>query len=215
MVNKWISVKKRLPKEKGYYIVCAVPISLIVSRPQERFFDPNEKNILWMKYVTHWTPIPKLPNWLPSAKIISDLIIFTTGIVTIWDYPKPDWVNCWYKPASSSRNNNGGFNHWCPIFIYGKIKFDVDTINLHAIANSYGPDIGHPSPKPIKLFQWLLEKSTKISNVVFDPFLGSGTTAVACEKLNRRWIGCEISEKYCEIAKERILRESQQIKMNI
>jgi DNA modification methylase len=37
-----------------------------------------------------------------------------------------------------------------------------------------------------------------------DLFLGSGTTAVACEKLNRRWIGIEIEEKYCEIAKKRI-----------
>jgi DNA modification methylase len=48
---------------------------------------------------------------------------------------------------------------------------------------------------------------------VVDPFLGSGTTAIACEQLNRRWIGIEISEKYCEIAAKRIERERQQLKL--
>lgn len=48
-------------------------------------------------------------------------------------------------------------------------------------------------------------------DLVLDPFLGSGTTAVACERLNRRWIGIEISEEYCKIAKERILKESSRL----
>ena len=42
------------------------------------------------------------------------------------------------------------------------------------------------------------------NDIVLDPFIGSGTTAVAAERLNRRWIGIEISEEYCEIAKRRI-----------
>jgi DNA modification methylase len=39
---------------------------------------------------------------------------------------------------------------------------------------------------------------------VLDPFLGSGTTAVACEKLRRRWIGIEIEKEFCEVAKKRL-----------
>jgi site-specific DNA-methyltransferase (adenine-specific) len=40
--------------------------------------------------------------------------------------------------------------------------------------------------------------------VIYDPFMGSGTTAIACEKLNRKWIGTEISKKYFDIAEKRI-----------
>ena len=47
--------------------------------------------------------------------------------------------------------------------------------------------------------------------LVLDPFLGSGTTAVACERLNRRWIGIEINEEFCKIAKERIMKESNRL----
>ncbi len=53
------------------------------------------------------------------------------------------------------------------------------------------------------------------SEKVLDPFFGSGTTAVACEKLGRRWIGIEISEKYCKIAAERIDMEARQLKLNL
>ena len=48
-------------------------------------------------------------------------------------------------------------------------------------------------------------KYTQPNDLVLDPFVGSGTTVVACEKLNRRWIGIELNEEYCEIAKQRIL----------
>jgi DNA modification methylase len=62
----------------------------------------------------------------------------------------------------------------------------------------------HPTQKPLKLFKWCLKHYSKENDLILDPFLGSGTTAVACEDLNRRWIGCEISEKYCELASKRI-----------
>ncbi|GAG11036.1 unnamed protein product, partial [marine sediment metagenome] len=70
----------------------------------------------------------------------------------------------------------------------------------------------HPTQKPVPLMMWCIKKS-KTTDTVLDPFLGSGTTAVACERLNRKWIGIEISEDYCQIAKERIERERQQLKL--
>jgi len=69
----------------------------------------------------------------------------------------------------------------------------------------------HPTQKPFQLILRILLKNK--SKVVLDPFLGSGTTAVACERLNRRWIGIEISEEYCEIAKQRIINETRQLKL--
>lgn len=71
----------------------------------------------------------------------------------------------------------------------------------------------HPTQKPVSLFMMILKDYLLASGNVFDPFLGSGTTAIACERLNRRWIGIEISEEYCEIAAKRIERETQQMKL--
>ena len=62
----------------------------------------------------------------------------------------------------------------------------------------------HPSEKPIKLMKILIKNSTNEQDKVLDPFMGSGTTGVACKELNRNFIGIELDEKYFNIAKERI-----------
>ena len=53
----------------------------------------------------------------------------------------------------------------------------------------------------------------KASKRILKGSIGSGTTAIACERLNRKWIGIEISEEYCEIAKQRIINETRQRKL--
>lgn len=62
----------------------------------------------------------------------------------------------------------------------------------------------HPSEKPIKLMKILIKNSTNEQDKVLDPFMGSGTTGVACKELNRNFIGIELDENYFNIAKERI-----------
>jgi len=54
---------------------------------------------------------------------------------------------------------------------------------------------------------FIIKNFSKQLDIIIDPFFGLGTTAIACERLNRRWIGIEISEEYCEIAKLRIQKE--------
>ena len=63
---------------------------------------------------------------------------------------------------------------------------------------------GHPNQKALEVFKWCVNEFSNENDIIMDPFAGSGTTLVACEELNRRWIGIEIDEKYCEIAKQRI-----------
>ena len=65
----------------------------------------------------------------------------------------------------------------------------------------------HPNQKPIYLMKELIEIFTNESETVFDPFMGSGTTGVACKILNRNFIGVELDKDYYEIAKERISNE--------
>lgn len=73
---------------------------------------------------------------------------------------------------------------------------------------------GHPTEKPLDLMFWCIGIADKyVASSILDPFLGSGTTAVACERLNRKWVGIEISEKYCEIAARRIEQEASQLKL--
>jgi site-specific DNA-methyltransferase (adenine-specific) len=62
----------------------------------------------------------------------------------------------------------------------------------------------HPSEKPTKLMQILIENSSQENDIILDPFMGSGSTGVACINANRRFIGIELDEKYFEIACERI-----------
>lgn len=62
----------------------------------------------------------------------------------------------------------------------------------------------HPSQKPIKLLKHLLEVSSDEGDTVFDPFMGVGSTGVACKQMDRHFIGCEIDTNFFEAAKKRI-----------
>ena len=66
-----------------------------------------------------------------------------------------------------------------------------------------GKDIGHPAMFPIDLPQAYIEACTNQNNIIVDPFLGSGTTLIACERLNRKCRAVEISPAYCAVAIER------------
>ena len=62
----------------------------------------------------------------------------------------------------------------------------------------------HPTIKPLEIIKNLIINSSKENDVVLDPFIGSGTTALACKKLNRQFIGFEIDKKYFNIANDRL-----------
>lgn len=69
----------------------------------------------------------------------------------------------------------------------------------------------HPTQKPIALMKWCIEEmKVKNTEVIFDPFMGSGTTGVACMGIGRNFIGCEIDKAYFDIAEKRIKTASMQ-----
>jgi len=65
----------------------------------------------------------------------------------------------------------------------------------------------HPTQKPEKLMKWCVANYSLEGQTILDPFLGSGTTAVACKQLKRNFIGIEISQKYCDIANQRLRQD--------
>lgn len=75
----------------------------------------------------------------------------------------------------------------------------------------------HPTEKPVELMKVFIENSSNVGDVVLDPFIGSGSTAVACAATKRRYIGFEIEERYFQIANERLKQalQNNQIKFEI
>jgi site-specific DNA-methyltransferase (adenine-specific) len=65
--------------------------------------------------------------------------------------------------------------------------------------------IGHPAPFPVELPYRLIQLYTYSGDVVFDPFMGSGTTALAALQARRHYLGCEIDPAYVELAQRRLL----------
>ena len=81
------------------------------------------------------------------------------------------------------------------------------TVSIWNINPARAKKIGHPAPFPIELPQKFINLYTYKNDLILDPFLGSGTTAIAAKLLERNFVGYEIEEEYIEIAKNRLKKE--------
>jgi len=79
-----------------------------------------------------------------------------------------------------------------------------DVIEIPTTCNGMHEKTPHPTPKPEELLRKIILASSSTGDLVIDPFLGSGTTAVVAEQLGRKWMGCDLSHEYCYWAAERI-----------
>ena len=68
----------------------------------------------------------------------------------------------------------------------------------------------HPTQKPLSLMEWCINRLPNDAQTILDPFMGSGTTGVACAKLGRKFIGIELEERYFQISCERIQKAYDQ-----
>ncbi len=64
--------------------------------------------------------------------------------------------------------------------------------------------INHPTPKPKHFIKQIMDMFTVENDLILDPFMGSGSTAAACKQLNRKFIGFELCNEYCSVARERL-----------
>jgi len=86
----------------------------------------------------------------------------------------------------------------------GKMARAYDWWEINQVKNVSKKDNPHPCPVPLALMEKIILSTTEEGDTVCDPFMGSGTTGMACKNLNRNFIGIELDKEYFEIAKERI-----------
>lgn len=116
-----------------------------------------------------------------------------------------------YCPAGSGRHQ-WGFKVFLPILFYGTAP-DLHRGARHNVLRSTAraERNGHPCPKPLEWMTWLVEVATRPGDTVLDPFMGSGTTGVACLRTGRKFVGVEISPEYYQIAERRIAAEKARL----
>jgi len=115
-----------------------------------------------------------------------------------------------YLSILALHNRNGmtfspiGFGNWIPVIIAGdRPKSGQDHISFRV----NGDKPNHPSPKPIQAMIGLVSRLSDESDIILDPFAGSGTTLVAAKELGRKFLGFEISPTYVRICEQRLAQE--------
>ncbi len=113
------------------------------------------------------------------------------------------------KPSKSEKESGCesiGPKRWCD---------DEESVDIPQKRNRAERHNYHPTVKPVKLMSYLTVLGSRPKDIVLDPFLGSGTTAMACELLGRRWIGIELEREYAEIAAARISNSGLKIRASL
>ncbi|MDL1955780.1 MAG: site-specific DNA-methyltransferase [Candidatus Desulfofervidus auxilii] len=82
------------------------------------------------------------------------------------------------------------------------------TNGLWTFSGESKKKVGHPAPFPVELPKRCIKLFSFVGDTVLDPFLGSGSTLIACALLNRKGIGVEIDKNYCKLAKNRLIKEA-------
>jgi DNA modification methylase len=120
------------------------------------------------------------------------------------------WQFILYCPEGSVRSPIG-FTKYMSCFVFKKGNPKLIKLKTDIFQDTPGkmvePDegfINHPTPKPKHFIKEILQMTTNENDLVLDPLIGSGSTAVACKQLNRRFIGFEIKREYCVLADKRL-----------
>jgi len=113
-------------------------------------------------------------------------------------------------PKASKSEKNKGLDNFIEEKVNDGREIDVD--NPFQRGKTQRQNI-HPTVKPVSLFKYLITMGSREGDLILDPFMGSGTTAIACEQIARDWIGIEKIPEYVEIFKARLADYRNQNKM--
>jgi len=213
-----LEIMKKFPKKS---------IDLVIADPP---YGVNSNETNGIRYIDNYFDVKKVSNLLfdllKNNKRLFAFIAQKTLFQTIHNFDKHfnfHQILIWHKPnfTSGGKRTFDFTNSHEFILLFHKGKPDILN-NPRKISDEYSSNSDvlrytqpqsnfkknkryHIHQKPLKLVKHLILASTNKNDLVLDPFIGSGTTAIACEKLGRKWIGIEINPEYCEIAKQRLL----------
>lgn len=193
--RKWLALIQPLIKETGsIYVCCDWETSLIIGRVLGEFFQVRNR-ITWQREKGRGAAA----NWKNGMEDIwfatkSDRYTFNLDAVKIRKkVVAPYRVNG--KPKDWDETAQGNYRNTCPSNFWDDI-----TIPFWSMPEN----TAHPTQKSEKLFTKIMLASSNPGDVVFDPFLGSGTTSVVAKKLGRKYLGIEADEQYCVWAEKRL-----------
>ena len=158
------------------------------------------------KYVSEVQDDINLFVWCSIKQVFEYLKVF------VEDYGCKYTILNWHKPNALPTYSNKFLSdtEYCLYLHNGHGKCrppNYESAKTYWIAPINQKDkklYGHPTIKPLYMIEQLVKCCSKEGDLVFDPFLGSGTTGVACRKLKRRFIGSEINVDYYKLCKKRI-----------
>ena len=199
--ENWIKEAARILKPTGSLYVCGFSEILAdIKSPAMKFFD-NCRWIVW-----HYKNKASLANdWGRSHESIlhfrkTKKHTFNVDAVRI-PYSEHTLKYPDHPQAITSQYGNGKQHHWEPNPEGAKPK---DVLEIPTTCNGMHEKTPHPTQKPEELLRKIILASSNENDVIFDPFLGSGTTAVCAEQLKRKWIGSDMSEEYLNWAINRL-----------
>ena len=208
---RWIREASRVLKKTGTLYICGFSEILAdLKHPSMKYFK-GCKWLIW--YYKNKANLGK--DWGRSHESILHLRKSKKFTMNIDDVRIPYGKHTLKYPshpqAETSQYGNGGKRKdiWTPHPIGAKPK---DIIEVPTTCNGMGEKTPHPTQKPEELLRKLILASSNESDLVIDPFSGSGTTLVVAEQLGRRWLGCDLSHKYNEWAIERLENSVQKSK---
>ena len=120
---------------------------------------------------------------------------------------KPTTMGGVYLPQALGRTPWGSKN-FLPLLLYGRPPGAGQHRPTMRAGSAKAEDVAHPCAKPLAWMTWVVELASRVGEVVLDPFMGSGTTGVACLERGRRFVGIEVDPGYFEIACARLAQSA-------
>jgi len=149
-----------------------------------------------------WDYKPEKEYFLEMKRVSKNQIIFGGNYFTDYLDPSACWI-VWDKNRISAQSFSDCELAWTSFD--GALKIVEITWDGFRMETDHVKEIRqHPTQKPVKLMEYCLEKFSKPGDVVLDPFMGSGSTVIACRRMERPYIGIEKEPVYFEIVKKRL-----------
>ena len=162
--------------------------------------------------------------YIPFSNMFTDLMLdlgFLMRGEIIWQKSKGANANfAWGSWLSASNPVIRDIHEYCLVFskegmskgskgksTIEKEEFMESTLSIWNINPARAKKIGHPAPFPVELAERFINLYSYEKDLILDPFIGSGTTALAASKLKRSYIGYEVNAEYCNLAEKRLAED--------